>query len=80
MFYINLPILKKQDIQLRVLEEDIQILQKIIQSYLQTNKKTKIMQIVFWPLLSCPTPFPLSHTQSRISTSLYVFCSRNVSQ
>lgn len=41
MFYINLPILKKQDIQLRELEEDIQILQKIIQSYLQTNKKTK---------------------------------------
>lgn len=41
MFYINLPILKKQDIQLRVLEEDIQILQKIIQSYLQTNLKKK---------------------------------------
>lgn len=34
MFYINLQILKKQDIQLRALEEDIQTLHKIIQSYL----------------------------------------------
>jgi len=47
MFYIIKSYIfkfkKKQDIQLRVLEEDIKILQNIIQSFFE-KKKIKIMQ------------------------------------
>lgn len=63
---------KKQDIQLKVLEEDIQIFQKTTQSFFQ-KIKIKIMQVVFWHLLSSHNPVPLPHTQSSITTKLYVF-------
>lgn len=74
MFYINLQILKKQDIQLRALEEDIQTLHKIIQSYLRRNKKQNNTDSFLAPSF-LPHSFPPSHTPRRISTNLSVFCS-----
>lgn len=36
------------------------------------KNKIKIMQVVFWPLLSSPTPFPLSHTKQHHNQFVHV--------
>lgn len=80
MFYINLQILKKQDIQLRALEEDVQTLHKIIQSYLRTNKKQNNTDSFLAPSFLPHSFPPFTHTKENLNQFVCVLLSRNVSQ